>query len=91
MRQQTKKSRVQLMFGAFAAAMATASALIATPLSSAPPRATRDCLAADHMSLVGCIEGEAARYRAEGRWRIDPGMVIWNGSPVVVIDSGVAR
>jgi hypothetical protein len=43
------------------------------------------------MPLLGCIPGEAARQRAQGHWRIDPGMVIWNGAPVVVIDSGKPR
>jgi hypothetical protein len=68
-------------------ALMAASACIALPLSSATPKVSDDCVAADRMPLFGCVAGEAARQRAEGRGGVDPGMVIWNGSPIVVIDS----
>jgi hypothetical protein len=37
----------------------------------------RECIAGDRLPILGCIPGEAARQRAEGRWHIDPGIIIW--------------
>ena len=57
-------------------------AYLASPLKSGTPYA-HECVAADRMPLLGCIPGEAARQRAQGRWRIDPGIIIrdetWTG------------
>ena len=60
------------------AALTSASASVAIPLKSARPSA-HECIAVDRMPLPGCIVGEAGRERA-GRWRIDPGMIIWDGT-----------
>jgi hypothetical protein len=61
------------------AALTSASASVAIPLKSARPSA-HECIAGDRMPLPGCIVGEGARERAEGRWRSDPGMIIWDGT-----------
>jgi hypothetical protein len=66
----------------------TAGAALAGAMASTAQTRADECVAADRMPLLGCVVGEAARQRADGRWRIDPGMVVWNGSPVVVVDSG---
>lgn len=57
-------------------ALTAASAHPALPRPSAESSA-HECTASDRMPLLGCIEGEAARLRAERKWCIDPGMVLW--------------
>ena len=73
MRALTPRTTIVIAIGA----LTSASASVAIPLKSARPSA-HECIAVDRMPLLGCIVGEAARERAEGRWRIDPGMIIWD-------------
>ena len=75
MKELTPRRQIVMVMGVLTAA----SAYLAFPLMSVAPSA-HECIAADRMPLLGCIAGEAARQRAEGRWRIDPGMIIWDGA-----------
>ena len=75
MRALTLRQTIVIAIGA----LTSASACVAVPLKSARPSA-QECTAIDRMPLLGCIAGEAAREWAEGRWRIDPGMIIWDGT-----------
>lgn len=78
MKEPTPGLRIVITIGVLTAA----SAYLVSPLQSGTPYA-HECVAADRMPLLGCITGEAARQRAQGRWRIDPGIIIrdetWTG------------
>lgn len=74
MRRMTIAIGAAIAVGAYLATTADS----AMPASSAIS-AANECTAMDRMPLHGCIAGEAARQRAEGKWRIDPGMIIWDG------------
>jgi hypothetical protein len=73
MRALTSRKTIAIATGA----LTSACACLAMPLKSATSPAP-ECIAVDRMPLHGCIAGEAARQRAEGRWRIDPGIIIWD-------------
>ena len=75
MNEKATKGRKFIAIGVLTAA----GAYLAFAANSPAPSA-HDCIAADRMPLPGCIEGEAARQRAEGRWLVDPGFIIWDGS-----------
>jgi hypothetical protein len=60
--------------GAIAVGAASAPIALAPWSSGTPGNA---CVPQDRMPIAGCLPGAAARQRAEGGWRLDPGILAW--------------